>query len=221
MDNTAAAGIAPIFQLLGTGQLAGDALDALVDVLHAQGLPLVPAERLELVRQIGAQPLVATAPIATHPAIRQPGLIERTLSAIEASTVVRRLTASLLLDLRPRMMPAGARSVTSAGCRLLFAADCYEVMLQSVPTMLPITTALGSPRRRGHDLAGQILWEGEPVPDALVRLAGTNRPVVEAEADGEGCFRFPGLGADRYSLDVWAGNDVIICAPVNLDERSA
>lgn len=213
-----ATGVAPIFQLLGTGQLAGEAIDALVAVLQADGLPTISEARFERACQIAAQ----LAPVT---AIRQPGPIERALAAIdrvteEGDTVVRRLVASLVLDLRPFAVPVGSRSVSSASCRLLFAADPYEVMLQGLPMLAPASTAFGPARRRGHDLTGQILRDGDPVARATVLLSGASHQ-AETEADADGSFHFPGLMVDRYELNVWAGDDLIVCSPVQLDERAA
>lgn len=217
-DQRLTAGVAPIFQLLGTGQLGDDAVDALMAVLQAEGLPTISQARLENAYQIASE----LAPVV---AIRRPGPVERALAALDRAAVegenaVRRLVASLVMDLRPFAVPAGTRSVASASCRLLFAADPYEVMLQGVPTLAATPTASGTPRRRGHDLAGQILRDGDPVPNATILLSGSSHH-AETEADTEGGFRFPGLMVDRYELDVWAGNDLIVCAPVDLGDRTA
>jgi hypothetical protein len=183
--------VAPIFRLLGEGRLGSEALDAVVAVLGAEGLPTVPSARLARARQISTQ---------FRP-------VERPSMAASVGGALRRLMATLVLDLRPWAVPAGVRGAGLTGCRLLFAADGYEVVIQES------TDA----KRRRRGLLGQILRDGDPVPRAMVLLAGETQR-VETEADLEGSFRFHDISDGSYELDVWAGNDLIVCAPVVLDD---
>jgi hypothetical protein len=64
---------------------------------------------------------------------------------------------------------------------------------------------------------GQVLWCGDPVPNATVVLNGTGwhaETGAEAAADDEGCFRFPGVARGSYRLDVYVPDDLIVCSPV-------
>ncbi|MCC7370381.1 MAG: carboxypeptidase regulatory-like domain-containing protein [Chloroflexi bacterium] len=178
--------VAPIFQLLGEGRLAADAVEALTAVLKADGLPLVSQQQLIRACQIAQQPRPAAA-------------VEQTDSPL------RRLVATLVYNLGPRTARVGVRGATALGHTLLFAADEYEVMIQGAPDSRPSR----------HLLTGQVSWDGEPVPQATVLLEnGSHR--AEMDADGDGSFRFPGLEGGSYQLDVWTGNDLIVCAPVVL-----
>ena len=97
------------------------------------------------------------------------------------------------------------RGAGTAGRKLLFAADQYEVMIQGSPDARPSR----------HRLVGQVSWDGEPVPEATVLLDGVSHR-AETDADFDGSFRFSNLEAGNYQLDVWAGNDLIVCSPVVL-----
>jgi hypothetical protein len=123
--------------------------------------------------------------------------------------MIRRLVATLVMDLRPWAAPAGVRGAALAGVRLLFATGAYEVVVQE---------SRGTKRRAGN-LVGQILRDGDPVPSATVLLAGGNRR-IEAEADMDGTFSFKDIGSGSYEIDVWTGNDLIVCGPVRIDERA-
>ena len=181
--------VAPIYQLLGEGQLDGEAVDALSAVLAAEGLPAVSHQQLVRACQITQRP--------------------RPLAAREEADAhqhpLRRLVAALVYDLAPRTARVGVRGAGTASRKLLFAADEYEVMIQGSPDARPSR----------HLLVGQVSWEGEPVPDATVLLDGVSHR-AETDADDDGSFRFTNLEAGRYQLDVWAGNDLIVCAPVVL-----
>jgi hypothetical protein len=185
--------VAPIFRLLGEGRLGSEALDAVMAVLVADGLPTVPAAHLARAGRISAQ---------LRPA-------ERPTMLAGAAGTLRRLLATLVLDLRPWAVPVGVRGAGLTGCRLLFAADGYEIVVQES------TDA----KRRRRGLLGQILRDGDPVPKAMVVLAGETQR-VETEADQEGSFWFHDVGDGSYELDVWAGNDLIVCAPVMLDDQA-
>jgi hypothetical protein len=178
--------VAPIFQLLGEGQLDDEAVQAVTAVLNADGLPLVSPQQLIRACQIASRP----RPLAAEEPSRNP---------------LRRLIAALVYDLAPRTARAGVRSAGMGGRKLLFAADQYEVMIQGTPDARPSR----------HLLLGQVSWDGEPVPQATVLLDGGSHR-AETDADADGTFRFPGLSTGSYQLDVWAGNDLIVCAPVVL-----
>ena len=185
--------VAPIFRLLGEGRLGSEAVDAVIAVLEAEGLPAVSQARMARAGQIASRP--------------RP--IERRDEAIDFAGAFRRLLATLVMDLRPWAVPAGVRGTGLTGCRLLFTADGYEVVVQESRDT----------KRRTRSLLGQVLRDGDPVPNAVVLLASTTER-AEAEADQEGSFRFQNVSGGSYELDVWAGDDLIVCTPVLLDDRA-
>jgi hypothetical protein len=67
-------------------------------------------------------------------------------------------------------------------------------------------------------VTGQILRDGDPVASAAILLAGPTQR-AETEADDDGSFRFGRILEGRYELDVWAGDDLIVCMPVDLGGR--
>ena len=185
----AAGPVAPIFQLLGEGRLDGEAVDALSAVLAAEGLPPVSQSQLVRACQVALRPRPAPIEAQTGP----------------RPNPLRRLIAALIYDLAPRAARVGVRGAGTAGRKLLFAADEYEVMIQGSPDARPSR----------HLLVGQVSWDGEPVPQATILLDGVSHS-AETDADSDGSFRFANLEAGNYQLDVWAGNDLIVCAPVVL-----
>ena len=202
MPDRAADRVAPIFRLLGEGRLAGTALDTVVAVLQAE-----------------EQPTAAPAQLARAHQIAYIGPVEQDSAPVSGAGAFRRLVAALMLDLRPWAMPAGVRAIAVGGCRLLFAVDQYEVLVQGSPVRAASPRLLGTPRRGGHDLVGQILRDGDPVSSATVLLSGASQR-SETEADDDGSFRFRGVSVGSYELDVWTGNDLIVCAPVDLQEQA-
>lgn len=184
--------VAPIFRLLGEGRLGSEALDAVIAVVEAEGLPPVAQSRIARAGQIALRP--------------RP--VEQQGAAFGFAGAFRRLLATLVLDLRPWAVPLGVRGAALTGCRLLFTADGYEVVVQESRDA----------KRRTRTLLGQVLRDGDPVSSAVVLLAGETRR-AEADADQEGSFRFQNVPSGSYELDVWAGDDLIVCAPVLLDDR--
>jgi hypothetical protein len=170
--------VAPIFRLLGEELLTPSEVDALTAALLADRLPPVPPARLARACQIA----------------RRVG-----------ARMVRRFLATLVLERRPWLAVAGVRGNGPGICRLLFAVDEYEVVIQDTSRRY----------QRGHDLTGQVLRDGEPVPSAAVVLAGRGRP-AETEADDEGSFRFGSVAEGSYDLEIWADDDLIVCTPVVL-----
>jgi hypothetical protein len=181
--------VAPIFRLLGEGRLTSAEVEALTASLVAAGLPDVPEAWLARARTIGQRS--GRAGLLSMPAGRAGG--------------TRVLTATLMGEQRPWLAVAGVRGSVTDLCRLLFAVDAYEIVVQ------------GRSRRHQpcHDLTGQVLRDGEPVPSAAIVLAGPGGP-SETEADDEGSFRFGAVAEGRYDLEVWAEDDLIVCTPVVL-----
>ena len=194
--------VAPIFRLLGEGLLTPEAVDALTASLLAGQLPSVPAARLARACEIvhaegGADPL--------GKALDWLGPMRE---AVDWPVVWRRLDAILQIDRRPWLATVGVRGATAGISRLLFAVDQYEVVIQDTCRS----------DHQGHEVTGQILRDGDPVPSAAILLAGPSQR-AETETDAEGGFRFEGIAEGSYDLDIWAGNDLIVCTPVVLDPR--
>lgn len=185
--------VAPVFRLLGEGLLTPAEVEALTASLMAAGLPNVPEAWLARARQIS----------------HDLGLPARKRVPVGRTGASRVLTAMLTAERRPWLAVAGVRGAVTDMCRLLFSADAYEVTVQ------------GRSRRHehSHDLTGQVLRDGEPVPSAAIVLAGAGRP-TETEADDEGSFRFGAVAEGRYDLEVWADDDLIVCTPVVLGRQS-
>jgi hypothetical protein len=190
-DELGAGHVAPIFRLLGDGRLGSEAVQAVMALVEAEGLPDVAAARIERACQIAHRP----RPVA--PEAAGGGLV----------APLRRLLARLVMDRGPMTIAAGVRGTALTGCRLLFAADGYEIVIQE---------ALDA-RRRGRSLLGQILQDGDPVEGAAIVLAGAHDK-AQAEADCEGSFRFLNVTSGSYTLDVRTDGDLIVCTPITLDE---
>ena len=185
--------VAPIFRLLGEGWLGREAVDAVLAVLEAEPLPTVSEARMTRACQIAYR----TRPIE----------LQRGTTGIRGA--FRQLRAALALDLRPWGNAVGVRGGALTGCRLLFTVDGYEVVIQESRDA----------KRRARSLLGQILRDGDPVPGAAVLLASATQR-FEAKADQEGNFRFQNVEGGSYQLDVRAAADLIVCAPVTLDDRA-
>jgi hypothetical protein len=186
--------VAPIFRLLGEGRLTPAEVAALATALMAERRPDVPPHWLARARQIGldARPLDGAWASAGH------------------RPFPRLLHAALLMEQRPWLAVAGVRGARTGFSRLLFTVDDYEVVIQGT----------SRPSQRCHELTGQILRDGEPVPSAAIMLAGASRR-SETEADAEGSFRFRDLAEGSYELDVWTGEDLIVCTPVVVGAAAA
>ena len=181
--------VAPVFRLLGEGLLTPAEVETLTASLMAAGLPDVPEARLARARQIAHD-------VGGDARVRVPG------GRVGGARV---LTAMLMAERRPWLAVAGVRGTVTDMCRLLFSVDAYEIVIQ------------GRSRRHehGHELTGQVLRDGEPVPRAAIVLAGPGR-LAETEADDEGSFRFGAVFEGNYDLEVWADDDLIVCTPVVL-----
>lgn len=181
--------VEPIFRLLGEGLLTPAEVDALTATLAADDLPPVPpawlAKACQIAEHAGATGRAGMAHVGA----------------------ARRLLAALVMEQRPWLAVAGVRGSSPGICRLLFAVDEYEVVIQGTSRRF----------RRGHDLTGQVLRDGEPVPSAAIVLAGRGQQ-AETEADDEGSFRFRSVAEGSYDLEIWADDDLIVCTPVVLSE---
>jgi len=180
----------------------GDQIAPIFRMLGEGRLDSEAVDALAAVLEADGLPVLAQAQLARACQI---AYRPRPMAAAERPSPLRRLIAALVFELTPQTVRAGVRGAGLDCRKLLFAADEYEVMVQGAPDTRPSR----------HLLVGQVSWDGDPVSGATVLLDGASRR-AETDADGDGSFRFPDLLAGSYQLDVWAGNDLIVCAPVVL-----
>jgi len=148
-------GIAPIFALLGEGTLHAEAVEALIALLEADGLPEVPSPRLARAFRI-ASPCLEP---------ERPGLL-------------RQLLATLTHDTGRLPLATGVRCIGAGSRRRLYSAGEYEVLIQEAAE---IAKHAGGSR----GIRGQVLRHGEPVAHASVALDGPHwRPEVIADQEG-------------------------------------
>ena len=100
--------------------------------------------------------------------------------------------------------PSGVRPVVQEGSRrLMFEADAYEILLRVAMNR----------QTQAYDLAGQVLYEGLPLPGARVRL-DIGGPA--AATDGAGGFRLPPLVHGAYALRIAVEGAVLTTPPIAL-----
>jgi hypothetical protein len=156
-----------------------------------------------LIAALEAEGLPRLSPVACARAYRLAERPRRT----GPLTALRRLVATLVYDTRRQALPAGIRGAGTGRHRLLFTVDQYEVM---------VNEAVGAQAGQ-RAVMGQVLWRGDPLPQATVVLSGTGwqaQIAAETDVDEEGCFRFPAIARGSYQLDVYVPNDLIVCTPV-------
>jgi hypothetical protein len=148
-------GIVPIFALLGEGTLHAEAVEVLIALLEAAGLPEVPSPRLARAFRI-ASPC---------PEPERPGLL-------------RQLLATLTHDTARLPLATGVRSIGVRSRRRLYSAGEYDVLIQEDADIAELTGA-------SRGIVGQVLRHGEPVAHASVALDGPRwRPEVIADQEG-------------------------------------
>ena len=109
--------------------------------------------------------------------------------AVEAKpTVLRRIMASLQVDLAPNRAAFGERSAAGAEARqMLFDAEENAVDLR--------VTAVDD----RFDIRGQVLGAGFETGEAVIAAGGT---AISSKLDAHGGFGFAGLEAGEYSLTI-------------------
>jgi hypothetical protein len=114
--------------------------------------------------------------------------------------------AELTYDTAEQPLPTGVRVVTQEGNRrLMFEAEAYEVMLR-----------VASDRHsQQYDVAGQVLYEGLPLPGATVRLDRSD-PAATISTDQTGRFRLPPLVNGAFGLQIAVGRAVLAVPPIAL-----
>ena len=102
--------------------------------------------------------------------------------------------------------PSGVRPVVQEGSRrLMFEADAYEILLRVAMNR----------QTEVYDLAGQVLYEGLPLPGARVRL-DVGGPAATTATDGAGGFRLPPLVHGAYALRIAVEGAVLTTPPIAL-----
>ena len=114
--------------------------------------------------------------------------------------------AELTYDTADQPLPTGVRMVTRGdNRRLMFEAQAYEVMLR----------VAADRHGQQYEVAGQVLYEGLPLPGATVRL-DHNNPTTTISTDQTGRFRLPPLVNGAYGLQIAVGGAVLAVPPIAL-----
>jgi len=113
---------------------------------------------------------------------------------------------ALAYDTADQGLPSSVRVVVREGSRrLMFEAEAYEILLR-----------VASDRKtQQHELAGQVLFEGLPLPGATVRLDLSEAGAVTS-TDGAGGFRLPPLDQGAYRLMIAVDGAVLTIPPIAL-----
>lgn len=112
----------------------------------------------------------------------------------------------LAYDTADQGLPSGVRAVVREGSRrLMFEAKAYEIVLRVASNHLT----------RQCDVAGQVLFEGLPLPGATLRLEFDSADATTA-TDGAGGFRFPPLPHGAYRVRIAVDGAVLLVPPITL-----
>ena len=114
--------------------------------------------------------------------------------------------AELAYDTADQGFPTGVRALVREGSRrLMFEAQAYEVVLR----------VASDHRTQQYELAGQVLFEGLPLPGAAVRL-DRNDLGTTTSTDRAGGFRLPPLMHGAYGLRIAVDGAVLNVPPIAL-----
>lgn len=117
-----------------------------------------------------------------------------------------RCPVELAYDTADQGLPSGVRAVVREGSRrLMFEAEAYEVLLR-------VASNRGTER---HEMDGQVLFEGLPLPGATVRLE-LDGPATTISTDRSGGFRLPPLVRGAYGLSIAVDGAVLTVPPIAL-----
>jgi hypothetical protein len=117
-----------------------------------------------------------------------------------------RCPVELAYDTADQGLPSGVRAVVREGSRrLMFEAEAYEILLKVSSDRLT----------RQHELAGQVLYEGLPLPGATVRLE-MNGPATTIATDRAGAFRLAPLADGACALSIAVAGAVLTVPPIAL-----
>jgi hypothetical protein len=113
---------------------------------------------------------------------------------------------ALAYDTCEQGLPSGVRLAMREGNRrLMFEADAYEVMLR----------VASDRQNERYEVAGQVLFEGLPLPGAMVRL-DPNEPSTAISTDQAGGFRLPPLVHGACQLSIAVDGAVLAVPPIAL-----
>jgi hypothetical protein len=112
----------------------------------------------------------------------------------------------LAYDTAEQALPSGVRAVIREGSRrLMFEADAYEIVLRVASNQLT----------KQCDLAGQVLFNGLPLPGAVLRLELDSADETTS-TDGAGGFRFPPVPHGAYRVRIAVDGAVLMVPPITL-----
>jgi hypothetical protein len=112
----------------------------------------------------------------------------------------------LAYDTCEQGLPSGVRLAMREGNRrLMFEADAYEVMLR----------VASDGQTQQYEVAGQVLFEGLPLPGAIVRLDRSDRSTT-IPTDHAGGFRLPPQVHGACRLRIAVGGAVLAVPPIAL-----
>jgi len=112
----------------------------------------------------------------------------------------------LAYDTCDQGLPSGVRLAMREGNRrLMFEANAYEVMLR----------VASDRQRQEYEVAGQVLFEGLPLPGAVVRLDRIE-PDTTISTDQAGGFRLPLLVHGACKLSIAVDGAVLTIPPIAL-----
>ena len=136
-------------------------------------------------------------------------LVERSVPTGVRGTVdwdAPRRPVALAYDTADQGLPSGVRAVVREGSRrLMFESDAYEVVLRVAADRMT----------EQYELAGQVLFEGLPLPGATVRLE-LEGPSTTISTDRSGGFRLPPLMHGAYGLSIAVAGAVLTVPPIAL-----
>jgi hypothetical protein len=113
---------------------------------------------------------------------------------------------ALAYDTAEQRLPSGVRAVVREGRRhLMFEANAYEVMLRVASDRLT----------ERHELEGQVLFKGLPLPGATVRL-DRGATGATTSTDLAGGFRLPPLVRGAYRLQIAVDGAILTVPPIAL-----
>ena len=117
-----------------------------------------------------------------------------------------RCPVELAYDTAEEDRSSRVRAVVREGSRrLMFEANAYEVLLRVAADRLT----------EQYELAGQVLYEGLPLPGATVRLEGDgHRPTISTDLAGG--FRLPPLVDRACALSIAVDGAVLTVPPIAL-----
>ena len=117
-----------------------------------------------------------------------------------------RCPVELAYDTADQGLPSGVKVVAREGSRrLMFEAEAYEILLKVASDRLT----------QQYELAGQVLFEGLPLPGATVRLE-VDGPATTMATDRAGGFRMPPLLHGACTLSIAVDGAVLTVPPIAL-----